>query len=384
MKSNKHRILYLVTHPIQYQAPLLRLISQSNTIDVHAVFYWDKKTDTHFDAGFGREVIWDVPLLEGYSNGYLSETKKSHFQKLIALWKLIDKKRFDIVWTHGYADLYTIAAIVFAKLKGLKVFVRGESLYFPQDKKSPKKKWFFKILDQFVDRYLSIGTDNKNFYIANNIPEDKIFRCHYVVDNDFFRQQYLRSKENISVLRETLGLEKNRPVILYASKFITRKYPIDLLNAYLHLPSENRPYLLFIGTGETMDEVIKAADNNSDIRFLGFKNQSELPDYFALADVLVLPSKRENWGLIVNEAMNAECAIIVSDEVGCGIDLIKHGKNGFIFEARDVNALSQYLKEITSDVTRCEQMKLKSADIISHWGLPEAVMGLQKACESLK
>lgn len=378
----KTRILYLVSHPIQYQAPLLRLISQSKEIDIHTVFYWDKKAENNFDIGFGREVVWDVPLLDGYSNQYLSETKKTRFQKLMALRKLIDKKKFDIVWTHGYADFYTIAAIVFAKLKGLKAFVRGESLFFPGDKNTFKRKYYFKILNQFVDRYLAIGTYNRAFYLKNGVTENKIFLCHYVVDNDFFHNQYLRLKENINSLRDTLGLTKNRPVILYASKFIERKYPIDLLNAYLQMPSSNRPYLLFIGTGETLDEVVQAADNHPDIRFLGFKNQSELPDYFALADVLVLPSKRENWGLIVNEAMNAECAIVVSDEVGCGVDLVKHGENGFIFKARDINALSQYLKEITSDAMRCEKMKLKSADIISQWGLPEAVAGLENAVRS--
>ena len=382
--NKKHRILYLVSHPIQYQAPLLRLISQSKEIDIHAVFYWDKKSESHFDEGFGCAIAWDVPLLDGYAYQYLAETKQTRFQKLKTLWKLIHKKRFDIVWTHGYADLYTIATIVFAKIKGLSVFVRGESLYFPQDKISIKKKCFFKILDQFVDRYLAIGTHNRDFYLKNNVEQNKVFLSHYAVDNTFFRQQYLRSKENINTLRETLGLEKNRPVVLYASKFITRKYPIDLLNAYLQLPSDNRPYLLFIGTGETFDEVVKAANNHPDIRFLGFKNQSELPDYFALADVLVLPSKRENWGLIVNEAMSAECAIIVSDEVGCGIDLVKHGENGFIFKARDVNALSQYLKELTLDASRCEQMKLKSTEIISWWGLPETVSGLENAVKSIR
>ncbi len=408
--NKKYRVLYLVSHPIQYQAPLLRLISQSKEMDVHALFYWDKKVESHFDEGFGRTVEWDVPLLEDYSYQYLAETKQTRFQKLKTLWKLIDKKRFDVVWTHGYADFYTLAAIVFANIKGLKVFVRGESLFFPGDKNTFKRKYFFKILDQFVDRYLAIGTPNRDFYLKNNVKQDKVFLCHYAVDNEFFRQQYLRAKENINTLREKLGLEKNRPVVLYASKFITRKYPIDLLKAYQLLISleamevgaqattptqladarndlttiKQLPYLLFIGTGETLDEVVKAANNHPDIRFLGFKNQSELPDYFALADVLVLPSKRENWGLIVNEAMSAECAIIVSDEVGCGIDLVKQGENGFIFKARDINALSQYLNELTSDASRCEQMKLKSAEIISRWGLPESVLGLENAMQLIR
>ncbi len=390
MNQKKHRLLYIVSHPIQYQAPLLRLISQTSDMEITTVFYWDKKAEARFDEGFNRTVEWDVPLLSGYQYFYLNACAKSEkkIQKLLALWKMIDSKKYDIVWTHGYADFYTIAAIFFAKLKGLKVFVRGESMLFDKTHIAFKKKLLFKILNKFVDRYLSIGTHNRNFYFKNGICEKKVFLCHYAVNNDYFRGKYLQTKDKIGTLKLGLKLDTDRPIILYASKFITRKHPIDLLNAYFLLStdgSEPKPYLLLIGTGETYGSVLaKAAEKKWDsIRFLGFKNQSELPDYYALADILVLPSERENWGLVVNEAMNADCAIIVSDQVGCAVDLVQEGANGYIYPARDVTILSHYLSQLTSNPERCEKMKIKSSEIISTWGLTESVMGLRMACESL-
>lgn len=388
MIEKKHHILYVVSHPIQYQAPLLRLIENSSDINVTALFYWDKKTEVHFDEGFGRKVKWDVPLLSGYDYHYLNDAAKSKntLQKLKTLWKIIHSKKYNIVWTHGYADLYTLFSIFFAKLSGVSVFVRGESLFFKEDKKDFKRKLFFKVLDKFVDRYLAIGTNNKNFYLQNRIAENKIYICNYSVDNNFFREKYFRSKIKILELKFALHLDPIRPVILYASKFIKRKHPIDVLDAFLILPKSNiRPYLLFIGSGETLGDVKKKAEkaDPDSIRFLGFKNQSELPDYYALADILVLPSERENWGLVVNEAMNAECAIVLSDQVGCAVDLVRSSENGYIFPARDVVALSQKLNTLITDQQLLEKMKIKSVEIISQWGLQQSATGLQNACESL-
>ena len=363
------------------------MINESEDISVTALFYWDKKAEARFDQGFGQAVTWDVPLLSGYQYYYLSDLAKSIsvFKKLWALWQSIDRKKYYIVWTHGYTDIYTFCAIIFAKLKGLRVFVRGESLHFPGQKKGSAKnilrKIFFAGLNCVVDRFLAVGTPNKNFYLSYNIAPEKIVLCQYTVDNDFFYQKYCESAKKIGEIKASLQLAVDRPIILYASKFITRKYPIDLLHAFRKLNVSIKPYLLFIGTGETLNAVKAEAQSDQDsVRFLGFKNQSELPDYYAIADVLVLPSERETWGLIVNEAMNAECAIVVSDQVGCAIDLVKSGVNGFIFPARDVAALSECLRKIITDSALCDSMKKNSRKIISHWGLPETVNGLRTAC----
>lgn len=390
----KHRILHFVSHPIQYQAPMFRLLAQKDEIDLSVIFYWPPKSSNNFDSGFGREIAWDVPLLTGYQYEYLinDTNQKSFLKKLIALWKIIDKKKFNVVWTHGYADFYTLSAIVIARLKGLKVLVRGDSCLFPSESKinfqKIKRKFYFKCIDWFIDGYLSIGTSNRDFYFQYGVPDKKIFSSIYAVDNDFFYQKSIDTNNNAEKLKAELKLDPSRPVIVYASKFIERKYPIDLLNAYKTMREKINPmpYLLFIGSGETFEAVKSAASDIKDnaVQFLGFKNQTELPSYFAITDVLVLPAKYENWGLIINEAMNAECAIVVSDQVGCALDLVKSGENGFIFPARDVELLAECLTNILSDHERCEKMKKRSREIISTWGLEESVAGLIAACDSIR
>ena len=89
--------------------------------------------------------------------------------------------------------------------------------------------------------------------------------------------------------------------------------------------------------------------NWGSIRFLGFQNQSELPRFFDLADVFCLPSVHEPWGLIVNDAMAAGRAVVVSDEVGSAADLVVNGETGFVHKARDIRELAEALRRVTSE-----------------------------------
>jgi glycosyltransferase involved in cell wall biosynthesis len=114
------------------------------------------------------------------------------------------------------------------------------------------------------------------------------------------------------------------------------------------------------------------------IRFLGFKNQTELSRYYDVCDVFVLPSVHEPWGLVVNEAMNAGKAIIGSDQVGSAADLIRHGENGFVFRAGDVRALSAALRSVLSDDAYI-RMGAKSLEIINRWSFKEDMDGLCQA-----
>src|SRR6202012_393370 len=93
------------------------------------------------------------------------------------------------------------------------------------------------------------------------------------------------------------------------------------------------------------------------IRFLGFRNQSELPAFFALADVFVLPSRHEPWGLIVNEAMASGCAVIVSDEVGAHADLVTDGVEACVFPVGDIDALTSALLRVLSSPEQTRSMR---------------------------
>jgi glycosyltransferase involved in cell wall biosynthesis len=95
--------------------------------------------------------------------------------------------------------------------------------------------------------------------------------------------------------------------------------------------------------------------------------------------VFVMPSALEPWGLVVNEAMNAGRAIIVSDRVGCAPDLIRNGENGFAFRAGDVSDLSRMLREVLVSPLRYAEMGRRSLEIINGWSFEEDVVGLRAA-----
>jgi glycosyltransferase involved in cell wall biosynthesis len=393
----KIRLAYLVTHPIQYQAPLLRRIAAEPGIDLTVFFCSDFSLRSYLDPDFGKLIAWDVPLTEGYRYKILPALGKND---RLSFWRpfnyglarRLNQGNFEVLWVHGYNRWFHWLAMAGAKIRGLKVLVRDEAtrLSAPRNKlKRLAKRVFFLILRNLVDGFLAIGSLNAEYYQSYGISPDRIFPVPYAVDNGFFRDQARAAAADRERLRTELGLEPGRPIILYASKLSAVKRGADLLEAYIRMSpdqvQEPTPYLLFIGEGDQRQilEARARAMNWSSIKFLGFKNQTELPRYYDLCDVLVLPSVFEPWGLVINEVMNAGRAVVVSDQVGCGPDLVRRGENGEVFKAGDIAGLSLMLHNLVSNQPKCRVLGQKSLEIISKWGIEEDVAGLKKALASV-
>ncbi|MET0102026.1 MAG: glycosyltransferase family 4 protein [Sedimenticola sp.] len=378
------RLAWLATHPIQYQSPLLREIAKTPGIDLTAVFFSDFSTRNYVDEEFGHELEWDTPLLDGFNHIFLegdgaSVNSVSFLSPRIKqLDKVLNRDNFDAVLIQGWNHYGYVLAALRAKKEGLKVLLRCEATDHVEGSTGLKgfvRQLLVKLLLSRVDKFLAIGTRNRQFYESRGIPEEKIGSMPYCVDNDYFRR--LAENSNKEEIRRELKLEKGRPVILYASKLTTRKYADLLLSAYGKMKG-SRPYLLVVGDGELMPRLKEMTEEMelSDVRFLGFRNQSELPAYYSLADVFVLPSVNETWGLVVNEAMNAGCAIIVTDQVGSGSDLVRDGINGFVIPPADEDALVGALESCMKEDKYIE-MGRQSMEIIRTWGIPENIAGLK-------
>lgn len=392
MKS-RPRLAYLVSHPIQYQAPLLRRINAETDIDLTVFFCSDLSAQSYLDEGFGQAVRWDVPLLEGYRSEFLpaigNRRRLSFFRPLnYGLAARLESGKFDALWLHGWGYWSHLRAIHTARRLGIKLLMRGESglhLDQPTGVRGAVKQALLRYLTTRVDGFLAIGTLNSEFYRKQGVQPERIYPVPYAVDNAFFQAQAAEALISREALRQQLGLETGRPVILYASKMTPRKRADDLLEAYRRLsPNGNvepRPYLLFIGDGELRPALAARVRELGwhSVRFLGFKNQTELPAYYDLCDVFVLPSVQEPWGLVINEVMNAGKAVIVSDEVGCGPDLVKHGENGYVFRAGDIDGLHRSLRETFADPERTVVMGRRSLALINGWGFDEDITGLRQA-----
>lgn len=395
-RQNPVRIAYLVSHPIQYQAPLLRKIAKHPEFDLTVFFRTDFSTKNFEDPGFGRQIKWDTDLISGYRFEVLpaigNPGKLSFWYPLnYGLWQGLKKGNFQVLWIHGYAPPFHIFAMIIAKMLGIKVLVRDEATLISKNRGRLNKlikKLFFRGLDFFVDGFLAIGTLNKEYYLANGIHQNKVFDMPYAVDNDFFQKAAHQCEKQREALRTSMGLAAERPIILFASKLALRKRGVDLLEAFkiVFETIRPRPYLLYVGDGEMRGDMvnrIKEAHLEKDVLILGFKNQGELPCYYDLCDVFVLPSLHEPWGLVINEAMNAGRAVVASHHVASAHDLIRQGENGFIFKAGNIQELSYALKETLSSKQRCRDMGKASLTIISAWDFNRDIDGLLCAARAI-
>ena len=392
--GRRYRVAYLVTHPIQYQAPLLRLIAAQPDIELTVFFSSDLSLRAYQAAGFGQTVTWDVSLVDGYRHEFLpalgrtdSITAARPFS--YGFTRRLRKSRFDALWVHGYARPSNLLAIAVARLAGLTVLVRDEA----NDISAPRgplrrmaKGIFFRLLSLWVDGFLAIGALNRAYYVRNGVRPSRVFMMPYAVDNDFFADRARRAAAGREDMRRSLGLTPGRPVILFASKFSARKRPDDLLEAYERLiagipEAALRPYLLYVGDGEMRValERAAAAKGLGDVRFLGFRNQTELPAFFDLCDVFVLVSSHEPWGLVVNEAMASGRAVVVGDEVGCAADIVRANVNGFVVKPGDIVGLACALGEALSSPERSRAMGEAGRAIIDGWSFREDIAGLREA-----
>ena len=395
--KNKVRLAYLVSHPIQYQAPMLRRIAQEPDIDLTVFFGSDFSVRDYKDEGFGVGVKWDVPLLDGYRHEFLPLLRDSSSPGTLSPlnYGIFSRLRgsdgvpgFDVLWVHGYSSVNTMQAMVAAKALGIPVLLRAEPWLADRARGGATlvaKQMFFRVLRELVDGALPIGTLNGAYwrhYLGEDFP---LHPMPYAVDNRYFQSRCMEARQGRAALRVELRLDSDRPVILFASKLQRRKRCADLLAAYRNLSAEPElkphPYLVIVGDGEERLALERQAAEwrLEDVRFCGFRNQSELPRFFDLAAVFVLPSRHEPWGLIVNEVMNAGRAVVVSDDVGCQPDLIEDGVEGCVFPAGDVAALTNALRRVLATPETAAAMGQRALAKIESWDFEADVRGLRRA-----
>ncbi|NYF52412.1 glycosyltransferase family 4 protein [Tunturiibacter gelidoferens] len=395
--KKKVKVAYLVSHPIQYQAPLLRRIAQEPDIELTVFFGSNFSVQEYVDKGFGVDVKWDVPLLDGYRYEFLpaiwdkrrtGPTSQLNYGIFSRLRGSRERDGFDVLWVHGYSTLNTLQGMLIAKALGIPVLLRAESRLGRKQNGALKqlaKRLFFSGLKQLVDGVLPIGSLNAAYWrhaMGENLPQ---FMMPYAVDNEYFQSRSREADLRRGDLQRELGLDASRPVILFASKLQRRKRCEDLIRAYLSLcskvGSEPTPYLLIVGDGEERAALERLVSQSgvSGVRFCGFRNQSELPGFFYLASVFVLPSQDEPWGLIVNEVMNSGRAVILSDDVGCQPDLVTDGVEGCVFPVGNVKALTEALRRVLERPETAATMGGHGLKRISGWSYEEDIAGLRRA-----
>ncbi len=385
------RLAYLVSHPIQYQAPLLRRIAAEPDIELTVLFESDHSLREHVDREFGRTIAWDVKLLDGYRHRFLQPLPFAAIEGGATFWRplsgdlaaVLRQGNYDALWVHGYARANHLAALALAKRYGMRTLLRDETTEIGRERSSLRlaaKRGAFRLIDRIVDRYLAVGSSNAQHWRDLGLASGKIVVMPYAVDGRLFGDA---TEQDASNARARLGILEAQPLILFSAKLIARKRPLDVIEALARLQREDRPRpaLVMAGDGDLADSIRNriASLGLRDVHLPGFQTQSQLAGLYRAADILVLPSQWETWGLVVNEAMNGGCAIVASDRVGAAADLVRD--NGVVYPVGNVEALAGALRQMLSDRDSLARMRTRSREIIGAWGFEENVAALRQALD---
>jgi len=371
------RLAIITSHPIQYNAPLFKLLHQSNLITVKVFYTWSQtKEGTIYDPGFGKQIEWDIPLLEGYDYSFVKNTAKKpgthHFKGIInpTLNTQIEDWLPDAILVFGWAFKGHLNCIKYFHNK-IPVLFRGDSTLMGE-------KWGLKMLIRtlflrrvykYIDYALYVGTNNKKYFLRHGLKEDQLIFAPHAIDNKRFSNDIDKYNSEALLWREKLGIKKNDIVFLFAGKLEVNKNAQLLIKAFKRLKENKNIHLIIVGNGVLEKKLKRAYFNFPNLHFIDFQNQSKMPVVYHLGNVFVLPSKGpvETWGLAINEAMACSRAILVSDRCGAAIDLVKNGINGFIFKNNNINDLIAKMDNLSSDKYRLNKMGEISSEIIKNW-----------------
>ncbi len=348
---SRPRVGIVITHPIQYQVPLYRYLAASSSIEPLVFFLSEHGLAESFDPGFGRAVKYDVPLLGGYN--YEIIVNRSPRPAVGTPWGVINpalpaairRSGIDVLMVHGYNNFSHWLAYATAASSATPYLLRGESRPDRSGMRGTKRLAKRAILSPLVrnaSACLAIGQDNRRFFELYGAKADRIFFAPYSVDTARFSKAGAIGRSRRSEMLASIGLDDRAPLILYAGKLLDWKRPADVIFAVDRLkPKVN---LVVIGDGPLRGDLEHLAVDRRWMRMLGFVNQSEIAEWYGAADLFILPSHNEPWGLAVNEAMAAGAVPIVSDTVGCAPDLVTKDI-GWVYETGNIGALVEAISE---------------------------------------
>ncbi len=371
-----------------YRLHLLeRVVTEVPEIEVHAVF-------THETAGspwpFDPPASIN-PVLFGRGQthaGLVSpRTFLTEWAKGGRIIRWMKQQAISAVVVMGYNDPARVRLIRWCYRQGVPCFLRADSNLRNESGSAWKlalKRWMVPRVLSWCSGVMPCGSLGKAFFEKYGVPPEKIFLCPFVSDLDKIQAI---TPETIDAVMARFGLSKARRRVVYSGRLVAHKRVDLLIDGFVSI-AQRRPEwdVLIVGDGP-MRQALQAkvpASLASRVTWTGFLDQQDtVSALYRACDVMVHPSDREPWALVIGEALAAGLAVISSDVVGAAADLVKPGGNGFVFPTGDLPTFTKQLLEAT-DPDRIDTMKSASATVLAQWRRDvDPVVGLKKALGSV-
>lgn len=386
------RLAIVLSHPVQYYSPWFRWLRTHPGVELKVFYLWQFGVTAQRDPQFEATFSWDVDLLGGYDSEFVPNVARDpgthHFRGLnnptlcarLAAWRPAAVLLFGYNWWSHQRVIW------WARRQGVPLLFRGDSHLLGRAALPFARGFLLRLLYRQFAAITYVGAANRDYFRTLGVPEKKLFFAPHAVDATHFSgtDPVLRSKREAG--RAELGLVGKR-VVLFAGKFIDRKQPVELLQAFLQIATP-ADALVFVGDGAEKARLtaLAAAQPAACVRFLPFANQTEMPARYLLADIFALPSRGhyETWGLAVNEAMHLGVPCLVSDLVGCQRDLVRSGETGWVFPAADPGALAATLQAaLRTSTEELAQLSRNALATVAGYTYQQTSEGLRQALASL-
>ncbi len=359
------------------------MLHERGVIKTKVFYTWGEAVlENKFDPGFNKEIQWDVPLLDGYDYQFVknhsSDPGSHHFFgiKNSTLINDIENWGADAVLIFGWNFISHYKCMRYFKNK-IPVYFRGDSTNLQRSYSFFKKyirSLFLKYIYKHIDKAFYVGHHNKVYFQSVGLKDNQLVYAPHAIDNVRFMET------NSMNFRIVYNIPSDSILFLYAGKFEKVKSLHTLIGAFSEIKNDSA-YLLLIGNGPEENNLKNFINDlpsviKNRIRVGDFVNQKEMPGLYQSADVFILPSNSETWGLSVNEAMASGMSVIVSDACGCAVDLVEVGVNGYIFKHSDPQSLLEKMKYF-SEKKIAKSMGLLSYDKIKTWNFESIVNALE-------
>jgi glycosyltransferase involved in cell wall biosynthesis len=373
----KPRVVILTDIIAPYRIPVFNALARREELDLHVIFLCE--TDKHLRQWrvYTDEIRFSYQVLSSW--WLRTGAKKLLLHRGLA--RALRKLDPDAIICGGYNYIAFWQALAWSRRHGVEFILWSESN--GRDARVGRP-WVEALKSNFLkrcDRFVVPGKASFDYLQSLGSPETKIATAPNAVDNNFFAAQAAKVRAAAPEFRQKLKMPDQ--FILFVGRLVPEKGVFDLLEAYAKLESSLRSEiaLVFAGDGISRNELKLRADqiNPGNIIFTGFLHREDLPAFYALAEVLVLPTHSDPWGLVVNEAMACGLPIIVTDVAGCSVDLVRDGWNGFVIPVRDPDKLRVAIGSVVRCPQKRQEMSERSFERIQNFSPEACAAGLASA-----
>ena len=380
MKANEPlNVAVCMTFPAPYRIPLLNRMNKLPGIRVTGLF-----STTHFRGR--NEAIAKFEFSYKLFNTNLLLTRNRYgdpvgFVFSPGLWWHLARSRYDVLVTLGWTIPDTFLARAIGKLKRTPTILWDESIpHAPGAFKQCLQPLLSRYFGSF-DAYLAASDWCREYMLSMGARADRVTVFPQVVDNQFFHQEALRLRAQRETLKRTFGIATTR-TILYVGQLISRKGVDTLLDAFELVAARDADVsLVMVGDGvlRAALQARRAASAFRERIFIqSFASQAELPAYYALADLFVLPSQYDTFGVVVNEAMASGLPVIATSRVGATGNLVQDYINGRVIPPGDAVQLAEAMLFMLADDARRSEMGELAWARIQQWTIEDAAQAFQK------